>query len=113
MKKTNLASSRTINKLREYRSKGKKSVIWKISEEERMYIEDVLDCRVENYLYEVKTKTFKNLAEIKNQKLKTVHLACKNNKQLIVMQLDKEDKEDFSKYDVKYRPVKFKIILNA
>ena len=102
--------SRTKYKLKELKHNRVKSVVWRLTGQQKEFIEG-LGYKVVPCLYEVKTKTFRNIANIKNSKLKELHYSCKRGKQSIVMQLYKEDMRIFEEYGVKFRPIKFKIII--
>ena len=109
MKSDDYDSLRTIRELQKLKDNRKEFVIWKLSGKTKGRIEQIYE--VEEYLYEIRTKTFKNVRGLQNDKLVELHFAGKNKKRSIVRQLSNEDKEVFSEYGVKYRPVKYKIYL--
>lgn len=97
-------------KLRELKERRVKIVIWKLTREEREYIEE-LGYEVIPYLYEISTKTFKNLYEIKDSRIRDIHYSSKQGKKTIILRLKKKDMEVLKDFNIKFRPVKFKIRL--
>ena len=95
-------------KLKELERRRVKSVIWRLTRQQREFIEK-LGYEVVPYLYEVQVKTMKNLSAIKNPKIKEVHYSCKKGKRAIVMKLNSKDMKDFEEYGIKFRPIKFMI----
>lgn len=97
-------------KLRELKMRRIRSITWRLTKEEREYIED-LGYRVEPYLYEVRTKTFPNLFEIKNSLIRSIHYSCKKRKKNVVLRLNRKDMKVLEEYHINFRPVKFEIFL--
>ena len=102
---------RTMNQLDMMQKNNKKFVVWSLTSKVRAQVE--VKYFVEDYLYEIRTKQLKNIRTIDNKKLKELHFACKQKKKTIVRELNKEDMKELSKYGIRFRPVKFKIYLNA
>lgn len=97
-------------KLRKLKERRVKIVIWKLTREEKEYIEN-LGYEVTPYLYEIRTKTFRNLYEIKDHRIRDIHYSSKKGKKTIVLKLKNKDMRILEEFDVKFRPVKFKIRL--
>lgn len=110
MKNKDYRLAQTKYKLKELKQHRVKSVVWRLTRQQKVFIQQ-LGYEVIPYLYEVKTKTFMNLSSIKNSKLKEIHYSCKKGKKAIVLKLNKEDMKILEEYAVKFRPIKFKIIL--
>lgn len=103
--------SQTKHKLKQLKERRVKFVIWKLTVEQKEYIES-LGYKVVPYLYEVQTKMLKNFATVHNSKLKEIHYAYKKGKRTMVLKLNKEDMRALEDKFIKFRPIKFKIILN-
>ena len=97
----------TLKRLKERRVK---EVEWKLTREEREYIEN-LGYEVTPYLYEIRTKTFKDLASIQYYKIREIHYSNKEGKKTIVRKLQHKDMKILEEYHIKFYPVKFKIRL--
>lgn len=97
-------------KLRELKMRRTKSIAWRLTKEEREYIEN-LGYRVEPYLYEIRTRTFTDLFEINNSLVRDIHYSCKKRKKTVVLRLNRKEKKVLDEYHIKYRPVKFQIFL--
>ena len=102
-------TQRTLKELRKLKGDKKKFVIWNLSKDTKERVEELYF--VEDYLYEIRTKHLKDIRTIKNEKLKEQHFAFKQSKKTIVRELKEKDKEEFIKWGVKFRPVKYKIHL--
>ena len=111
MKKQEDQSSRTMRELAKLQGNKKEYVIWNLSSELKLKVQEKY--LVEDYLYEIRTKQLKDIRSIDNAMLKEQHFACKQNKRSIVRRLNQKDKDEFSKKGVRFRPVKFKIYLQA
>lgn len=110
MKDRDYRLCKTKHKLRQLKERRVKSVIWKLTKQQREDIEG-LGYEVIPFLYEVHTKAFKNLSSVKEHKLREIHYSNKAGKKTIVMQLNKKEMKIFEEYGVRFRPIKFKIIL--
>lgn len=97
-------------KLRELKERKVKIVIWKLTKEEKEYIEN-LGYEVSPYLYEIRTKTFRNLYEIQDTRIRDIHYSSKQGKKTIVLKLKKKDMKVLEEFNVRFRPVKYKIRL--
>ena len=112
MKSKDYELSQLKYKLIKLKERRVKSVIWRLTNQQRDYIEN-LGYEVIPYLYEVKTKTFQNFSNINNCKLKELHYSNKKGKKTVVLMLKHKDMKDFEAYSVKFRPIKFKIYLTS
>lgn len=97
-------------KLENLKDRRIKIVIWKLTKEEREYIES-LGYRVEPYLYEIRTQTSKNLSQEKSSLIRELHYANKKGKKTIVLKLNRKDMKVLEEHHIKYRPIKFEIFL--
>lgn len=97
-------------KLKEQKNYKVKYVIWRLTSQQKSYIES-LGYKVTPYLYEIRTRTFKNLSKINNNNLKQLHYSCKRGKKTIVLSLNSDDIEIFKEYKISFRPIKYKILL--
>jgi len=93
------------------KSQGVREVIWKINASQREFIEQTLGFYTEAYLFEVKTKKFYNVHNVKGI-LKELHYKNKQGKRTTVYKLTREQMDLLDKYKIKYRPYKFRIVLN-
>lgn len=88
----------------------RKTKPWKLNKTEQMYIES-LGYELEPYIYEINTKTFKDLYNICSPLIKEIHYASKAGKKRIGKSLKKEDMKLLEEYSIRFRPVKFRIII--
>jgi len=100
-------------KLNELKKRRVKSVIWKLTNKQREYIEEKLGYEVIPFLYEIKTKTFKDFSSLPNSKLKEIHCLNKRGKKTIVRSLKHGDIRVLEQYNVRFRPVEFEIFLTS
>ena len=98
-------------KLKDLKDRKVKFVIWKLTTSQKEYIEEELGYEVIPNLYEVRTRPFKNIANLRNYKLKDLHFANKQGKKTVVLSLKDSDMKEFQENNIKFKPVKFKIIL--
>lgn len=110
MKNKEYQLSQTKHKLKQLKERRVKFIIWRLSVEQKEYIER-LGYKVVPYLYEVKTRTFKNIFDIHNQVLREMHYSNKKGKKTMVLRLKKEDMKALEEYNIKFHPIKFKIFL--
>jgi len=110
MKKEDYQLCRLKHKLRKLKERRVKEVEWKLTKEEKQYIEN-LGYQVTPYLYEIRTKTFKDLSNIKYYKIREIHYSNKRGKKTIVRRLQHNDMKMLEEFNVKFYPVKFKIQL--
>lgn len=110
MKNSDYRLAKIKHKLKELKNRRVKSVQWRLTKQQNEYIQG-LGYKVIPYLYEVKTRTFINFSNIKNNKLKEIHYSCKKGKKAIVLKLNEGDIKILEEYGISFRPIKFKIIL--
>ena len=113
MNKEDKQLSKLKYKLKELKNRRVKSVTWKLTNKEREYIEEKLGYEVIPYLYEIRTKTFNDFSTITNSKLKEIHYSNKRGKKTIVTSLKHQDMQVLEEYNIKPRPIKFKIVLTS
>lgn len=99
------------NQLKGRRERKINSVVWKLNQEQLEFVKH-LGYYVEEYLYQIKTKQFKNLHAIKSTLLKDIHFKNKKGTKTMVKRLEDDEKKLLDEYGIKYRPYKFKIYLN-
>ena len=97
--------------LKEKKKNRIKVLEWKLSKEQKEYIENVLHLRVEPYLYGIRTRTFKNISKLNYNILKDIHYSKKRGKNFEVRKLSIKEKEVLDEYGIYYNPVKYKIYL--
>lgn len=97
--------------LREKQKNRIKILIWKLTKEQKEYIENVLHLRVEVYLYGIRTRTFKNIERLNYSVLKDLHYMKKRGKNIEVRKLSSEEKRILDEYEIRYYPIKYKIYL--
>ena len=88
-----------------------KFLIWKLSKEQIEYIEQVFGLKVEPYLYEIRTQSFKNIRCLNSSILKDIHYRNKRDKKTEVRRLNQKEKHILDDYGIRYRPYKYKINL--
>ena len=96
-------------KLFERKRYGEKEVIWSLTPKQKQFIEE-LGFVTEVYLYKVNTKTLYNINSVDGL-LKQIHFAKKRRKSVIVLKLNNKQKKMLDKFDIKYRPYKYRIKL--
>ena len=104
MKSKNYRNSKLKHQILYEKDKGKKTLYWKLTTEQRKYVEQVLKCKVKPYLYEIRTRTFFNISKL-DSILKDIHYAHKK--------LNKSEKELLDKYGVRNRPIKYELDLTT
>lgn len=94
------------------KSKGKKSVKLRINKNVNQTISLIENWggRVTPILYEITTKTFKNVNSLPSE-IKEIHFAYKAGKKRICRKLKENEKAKLKKFNVYFRPVKFDINL--
>lgn len=97
--------------LKEKKERRVKVLEWKLTKEQKEYIENVLHLRVEPYLYGIRTKTFKNISKLNCSILKDIHYSKKRGKNFEVRKLSAKEKEILDEYGICYNPIKYKIYL--
>lgn len=96
--------------LEEYKRRKIKTKEWKLNKLQREYLES-LGYQIEPVIYEITTKTFKDLYHIRSPLIKEIHYASKAGKKRIGKSLKEADKKVLAEYKVKFYPLKFKIII--
>lgn len=110
MKNKNYRENKLKYQLRELQHNGKKSVVWKLSSDQVVFVKQFY--RVEPELYQIHTKLFSKtmcdrfpiLKHINNEKLY-------NNHSYIVSKLKKGDLAILDEFDIRYSIVKYRIHL--
>lgn len=97
--------------LKRLKKENRKFTIRKLNEEERAYVES-LGYKVLPHVYEVRTKRIRSQMASGNEKVRKVNEAYEKGIKIISLKISKETRKIFDKYSIKYRPVKYKIILN-
>ena len=97
--------------LKENKERRVKVLEWKLTKEQKEYIEKVLHLKVEPYLYKIRTRTFKNISELNYNILKDIHYTKKRGKNFDVRKLSPKEKEILDEYNIYYNPIKYKIYL--
>lgn len=110
VKKEAYENSRTKYKLLEKKRRGVKEVIWRLRPEQRQFIESRLGMPTEIYLYEVRTRTFRNVRNV-DKILKELHFLNKRGKKVAILKLIPKQLEILDSYGIYYRPYKYKIKL--
>ena len=99
-----------LYKLRELKRRGVKFVDWRLSAEQ---LENYLKYfEVKPYLYAVRTKQFSSIRFERERIVKDLHYAYKKGKRELVRNLSQEQIGLLEQIGVKYRVVKWRIILN-
>lgn len=93
------------------KKENRKFTIRKLNEEERAYVES-LGYKVLPHVYEVRTKRIRSQMASGNEKVRKVNDAYEKGIKIISLKISKETRKIFDKYSIKYRPVKYKVILN-
>ena len=102
--------SRTKKVLLEKKRRGEKYVIWKISQSQKEEIER-LGCRMEPWLFEIKTRRFNDVRALPAAILKEVHFENKKGKRTFVRHLKIREANILTSYDVHFSILKYKIYL--
>jgi len=107
----NSAYYRLKHQLADAKNRRKKQLIWKLTPEQVEFVRS-LGYRVEEFLYQVKTKPLSNIHFVKSKLLKDIHYANKRGVSLSTFALDENKKKILDEHGIKYRPYKYKIFLN-
>lgn len=97
--------------IKKTKKENRKFTIRKLNEEERAYVES-LGYKVLPHVYEVRTKRIRSQMALENEKVRKVSEAYEKGIKIISLKISKETRKIFDKYSIKYRPVKYKVILN-
>ena len=112
MKNKNYRDSRLKHQILYERDKGKKVLYWKLTPEQKVFVEEKIGCKVEPYLYEIRTRTFSNISNLPSI-LKEIHYANKKRKITIILSLNRQEIKVFNAYGIRYRPIKYKLHLTT
>lgn len=113
MKNSAYRNSKIKHQLNEKRRHGVKDVVWKLTEEQALFIERDLHYKVEPYLYEVRTRPIEGVQHSNSKFLKDIHFKNKKGIGKIVLSLTEKSKALLDECEIKYKPFKFKIYLNG
>ena len=110
MKNKNYRESKLKYQLKELRTKGKKSVVWKLSSDQVEYLKQFY--RIEPELYKIRTRYFSKalcssypiLKHLNNEKLY-------NNHSYMISKLKKGDLAILDEFDVHYSVLKYRVKL--
>ena len=110
MKNKNYRESKLKHQLRELQHNGKKSVVWKLSSDQVVFVKQFY--RVEPELYQIHTKLFSKtmcdsypiLKYLRNEKVF-------NNHDYLVTRLKKSDKSVLDEFGIHYSVLKYRIHL--
>ena len=112
MKKNAYENSRLKYELLEKKRQGVKELIRKLKPGQVEFIKERFGFQVEPYLYEIKTKQFFNVRNLPTI-LKDIHYKSKRGKKFVVFKLTDDEKIILDEFNIKYRPIKYKIKLNV
>lgn len=108
MKNNAYRNSKLKKQLEARRKNGCKKVIWSLKTEQKEFVEKFY--RVEEYLYKVQTKYFKNLKGL-DPILRTLHYKKKQGKDYIIYRPKHGELKLFDDNGVKYHSIKYEIHL--
>ena len=111
MKNLDFQFSRTRKQLQQYKSQGKKTVIWKLSYKQ-IEVLKMMRIKFEPYLYKIKTRPFYNIRSVKSSLLKEIHYKNKQGHSYYVRKLNNDEKQLLNDYNISYTVVKYVIHLN-
>jgi len=111
MKKSAYYNAKIKHQLKDRKERKIKFVVWKLHSEQLDFVME-LGYRVEEYLYQIKTKQLRNLHSVKNKLLKEIHFKNKKGTNFMVRELDESTKKLLEEHGIKYRPYKYKIYFN-
>ncbi len=111
MKNKNYRYSQLKHQILSEKARGKKMLYWKLTPEQKSFVEE-LGCKVEPYLYEIRTRTFFNIGNLEPI-LKEIHYCSKHKKITIVRRLKQTEKRLLESYGIKHRPIKYKLYLTS
>lgn len=109
LKNKQYENSKLKKQLEEKKRKGIKTLEWKLTKQQRSYVEQI-GYYTEPILYYVKTKHFCNVSKLASI-LKNIHYKNKNGKTIIVLKLRESDQKLLDEYEVIYYPCKYRIYL--
>ena len=100
-----------LYQLRQMKNKGKQEVIWKLSQEQKEFLERFFE--IEPFSYVIRTKQFERIRNIDSTLLKDIHYACKQGKRMMTRQLSKDQKTLLQDYNVSFTVCKYRIVLRG
>lgn len=109
MKENQRQLSELKNKLRLLKEKGRKSVCWKLNKQQVEYLQQ-LGYQIIPELYSIRTRKFSDVKNLKSI-LKDIHYSNVKGKREIVRKLKISEENILKQYEVKYRPMKYRIFL--
>lgn len=95
--------------LREKRERKVKRVIWKLTQEQKHFVESI-GYGVKPFIYEIKTRAFYNVKN-SNATIKDIHWAYKNGKRSIFRKLKQDEVKILDEHGIEYRVSRYEIIL--
>ena len=98
-------------KLRQKKENREKEVIWRLSKEQKEYVEDVLGYETLPWIYELTTMPIDSMARRTSSLLRDVHYANKRGEKKSYRKLSNSDLKVLKQNGVKYQEYKVKIIL--
>lgn len=113
MKRHDYEYSCLKHKLRTLEEKGVPSVIWHLTPDKRIYIENTLGYVTEPYIFLIKTRTF-NKASLNSALLKDIHYSrTRDKKSQIFRKLNFKEQKLLKENKICFHPIKYKIILRG
>lgn len=113
MDEENKKLERLRYKIEDLKKRNVKKREWNLTNTERKFIEELLgEENVVPIIYEIRTKSFKNLHNIRSSIIREIHFANKSGKKKIGRYLKKREMEELDKNNIKYHPIKFIIYFN-
>lgn len=97
--------------LRRYKERRIKVVELELTKYELEYVHS-LGYSTENFLYEISTKRFYHIRDINSDLIKKVYYKNKNGIITFKTTLNSRQKKELDKYNIRYRPVKYRIYLS-
>lgn len=98
-------------KLRQKKENCEKEVIWKLSNEQKEYVEQ-LGYTVIPWIYEITTKSIIGIRGVTEPMIRDVHYAGKRGQKKLYRKLKKKELKTLEEYGVRCYPFKYKIILH-
>ena len=112
MKNKNYRECRLKKQLRSLKDDGKKSVLWKLSQEQAFFIQEILGFPVKKELFYVRSKKFPK-ERLTNPLLRDLHFAAIKGKDHIVLENPSSETLRFLRNThIHYSVLKYRIILN-
>ena len=93
------------------RENGNKEVIWKLSQEQREFVENNLGYRIIPWIYEISTTTIASVNFGGDSMMYQIYTARRRGQKKIYRKLKRREKKSLDDYGIRYRPFKYKIVL--